>query len=288
MSLVGLATKLFGWIPDRYPNFFSRLKSTLPKSGIVLPFRSYISLCFFIPLITTAIFSIGILLIHFFFKLNFFQKLITLVSIPVCFFASLVFLMFYPEHKAISRARNIETNLPFVLMHMGAVSESGVPPYIIFKLISRFKEYGEISNEMGKIVRNIEKFGMDPLTAMKNVASKTPSEKLRQLLEGLVTTTESGGNVTYYLKNVGEQALFEWRTRRQRFIQQLSTYAEIYTGLVIAAPLFIVSLFAVLSLIQPEIGGLSILELTTLSVYGIIPGINLLFLLFLKGMEVEM
>ncbi len=185
------------------------------------------------------------------------------------------------------RAKDIEASLPFVIMHMGAVSESGVPPYVIFKLLSRFKEYGEISKEMGKIVRNIEKFGMDPLSAIRAVASRTPSDKFRQLLEGLVITTESGGNVTLYLKTIGEQTLFEWRSRRQRFIQQLSTYAEIYTGLIVAAPLFTISLFAVLGMLQPTIAGFTIPELMKISVYGLIPGINLLFLLFLKGVEVE-
>jgi flagellar protein FlaJ len=105
-------------------------------------------------------------------------------------------------------------------------------------------------------------------------------------LHGIVTTTESGGDLKLYLKTSGEQALFEWRTRRQRFAEQLSAYAEFYTGILIAAPLFIIALFSVLAMIQPTIAGYSILELTKISVYALIPLLNIIFIVFLKGVEV--
>jgi flagellar protein FlaJ len=170
---------------------------------------------------------------------------------------------------------------------MGAVAESGVPPYIIFKLIGEFEEYGEIAKEMKKIMRNIESFGLDPLTAVKEVVKKSPSNDFKQTLMGFVTTTESGGDLKLYLKNAADQALFTWRIKREKFIQQLSMYAEFYTGVLIAAPLFLVSLFAVMALIQPNLGGLDIITLTRLSIYGLIPMINIVFLIFIRGIEME-
>ena len=187
-----------------------------------------------------------------------------------------------------SRRKDVETNLPFVLTHMGAVAESGVPPYIIFKLIGEFEEYGEVSKEMKKIVRNIDMFGLDPLAAVKQVADKTPSNEFKQVLLGFVTTTESGGDIKTYLKSTGQQALFDWRMKREKFLQQLSAYAEFYTGLLIAAPLFIVALFSVMSMISPTMAGFSILDLMKLSIYIIVPVLNGGFILFLRGVEVEM
>ena len=185
------------------------------------------------------------------------------------------------------RRKSIEVNLPFVLTHMGSVAQSGVPPYVIFKLISQFEEYGEAAKEFGKIVRNIEVFGMDPITAVKEVARRTPSESLKQILLGFASTTEAGGNVRLFLKNAGQQALFEWRIKREKFMQQLSAYAEFYTGILIAAPLFMIALFGVMNIIQPQIGGYDILFLSRL-LYIIIPAINIGFLMFIKGTEVEM
>jgi len=196
--------------------------------------------------------------------------------------------VYYPINVAGSRRKSIDTNLPFVLTHMGTISESGVPPYIIFKLLADFEEYGEVSVEMKKLVRNIDTFGVDPLTAIREIAERTPSKEFRQVLFGIVSATESGGDVKTYLKASGEQALFNWRIKRENFLQQLSAYAEFYTGILIAAPLFIVALFSVMGMISPTLGGYDILSLTKMSIYILIPVINIAFLGFLRGMEVEM
>jgi archaellum biogenesis protein FlaJ (TadC family) len=119
------------------------------------------------------------------------------------------------------------------------------------------------------------------------VADKSPSESFKQTLMGFVSTTESGGDIKVFLKNAGQQALFDWRIKREKYLQQLSTYAEFYTGLLIAAPLFIIALFAVLNLVQGSFAGYNVLDLMKLTIYLIVPLMNGMFLLFLRGMEVE-
>ncbi len=286
--IIRVANKLFGFIYDKNKKSFKELRELLQKADITIPVRSYVSLSIFISFI---VFLISLFLIPIFlnfFSFPFYLRLSISTFAPISL-AILVFalLIFYPYHKASKRAKDIESNLPFALTHMGAIAEAGVPPYVIFKLISRFREYGEISREMKKITKNIEVLGLDTISAVKRVARRTPSDKFRQILEGIVTTTESGGNIAYFLKSVGQQSLFEWRLKRQRFIQQLSTYAEIYTGILVAAPLFVISLLSVLSLIQPNLGGYDILTLAKFAVYGLIPALNLGFLIFLKLTEVE-
>jgi flagellar protein FlaJ len=170
---------------------------------------------------------------------------------------------------------------------MGAIASSGVPPTAIFKLLAEFREYDVLAEEMEKITRNIEVFGLDPMTAMREVAKRTPSEKFKQLLLGLATTIEGGGDLKTYLKNAGEQSLFTWRTRRQKYLQQLSTYAEFYTGLLISAPLFLIALFSVMYMIQPQVAGFDILQLMKISVYLVIPSLNIAFLAFLQITQVE-
>lgn len=290
MTLKGLATKYFGWVADLYGQNFDFVKYNLPRAGMRITFRTYLSTAFFISFISIfiAVAGVNIVIEVLALDVSLLLRIAYSIFIPILTaFATLFVIAFWPTQKTVSRRKNIESNLPFVLTHMGAVAESGIPPYIIFKLISEFEEYGEISNEMKKIVRNIESFGLDPLTAVKEVAERTPSEALKQILLGFVSTTASGGNIKLYLKNAGDQALFEWRIRREKFLQQLSAYAEFYTGILIAAPLFIIALFSVMNLIQQNIGGFDILTLTQLSIYLIIPVVNIVFLTFLRGVEVE-
>jgi len=290
MNYRGYATSIFGSVADKYETSFQTVKEILPKADIKIAYRTYISVAFLTSVIVyVAALVATIIITQLLLKPTVIMLTFYIIFIPVIT-AAMSFLLFnyYPFNKVSTRRKNIEVNLPFVLTHMGAIAESGVPPQVIFKLMAQFKEYGEVSNEMEKIVRNIDMFGIDPLTAVKEVAEKTPSDSLRQLLYGFVTTTESGGNIKTYLKNAGTQALFEWRMKRERFLQQLSAYAEFYTGLLIAAPLFMIAIFAVMNMIQPTIGGYTILDLMKLSIYAIIPLLNSGFLIFLRGVEVEM
>ena len=288
-SFRGFATIAFGPLVEKYSDLFAVVKTSLPRANIKIPYKTYVSIALMMSLFSflssLTITAIALMII----KVPMILFISYLIFVPMMTgLISFVLILFYPNQKASSRQRNIETNLPFVLTHMGSVASSGVPPYVIFRLISQFNEYGEISKEMGKIVRNIENFGLDPLTAVKEVADKTPSDTFKQVLLGFVTTTESGGDIKQFLKNAGDQALFEWRIKREKFLQQLSAYAEFYTGLLIAAPLFIISLFAVMNLIQPSIGSYTIIDLMKLSIYLIVPMMNAGFILFLRGVEVEM
>jgi len=288
-NLNAIADSMFGWVSDRYGEYFSIVKDSIPKADVYMTFRTYMSMVFMTATIAYMATFFSLALALGMVDVSAMMKVAYLLFVPLMVaIATVVILVFYPYQKMMDRRKSIETNFPFVLTHMGAVAESGVPPYVIFKLISKFDEYGEVAAEMRKVVRNMENFGLDPLKAVKEVAERTPSDKMKQMLLGFVTTTESGGDVKMYLKGAGEQALFDWRIKRERFLQQLSAYAEFYTGILIAAPLFIIALFAVMNMIQPTVAGFDILFLTKVSIYGAIPLLNMAFLLFLRGMEVEM
>ncbi len=289
VSYTTVATVLFSGLVDKYGKYFNFLRESLPKADIKIPFRSYLSLVILSSIVGFLSSIVAATIAVMAFEFSNLMRIALIAYIPILF-AVLVFAggVLYPYQKTNSRRKNIDINLPFALTHMGAIAESGVPPYMIFKLLSGFDEYGEIAREAKVLVRNIDTFGVDPLTAMRELADKTPSNEFKQILLGIISSTESGGDVKTYIKNAGEQALFNWKLKREKFMQQLSAYAEFYTGILIAAPLFIISLFAVMNMIQPNIGGYDILTLTKLSIYGLVPILNIGFILFLKGVEVEM
>jgi flagellar protein FlaJ len=287
-SFNGVATILFGGFVDRYLSNLGT-KKYLRKTDMNMPFRTYMCATMLTSVVAFLFGVAGLFIIFNFIQVQLMTRTILFIFLPaglaiLCF----AFFNYYPIQKVDSKRKNIEINLPFVVTHMGAIAESGVPPYMIFKLLGEFEEYGEVSKEMKKLVRNIDTFGVDPMTAIKDLAERTPSKEFKQILLGVVSATESGGDVKSYLKLSGEQALFNWKIKREKFLQQLSAYAEFYTGILIAAPLFIISLFSVMGMISPELGGIPILTLTKLSIWILVPVLNLAFLAFLRGMEVEM
>lgn len=285
----GVATQLFGSIVDKYADLFSIVKNSLPRASIKISFRTYMSIVLFTATITYITSLIATIVALQIIQVALLLMVAYIVFVPFLIALSVfIVFTFYPLQKSASRKKDIDLNLPFALTHMGAIAESGVPPYVIFKLIADVEEYGELAREMKKVVRNIDTFGINPLTAVREVAKRTPSEDLKQILLGYVSAVESGGDIKLFLKNAGQQALFEYRIKRERFLQQLSAYAEFYTGILIAAPLFIIALFSIMNMIQPTIAGYDILFLTKMSIYLVIPLINIGFLLFLRGTEMEM
>ena len=174
MDYKGVATSLFGSLADKYRESFLMLKNSLLSANIKTPLRTYMSVTFLATVLAYfgTMGAVAVLTSLSILKISGIMIFVYFVSAPI-FVACLTFLtmVVYPSQVAISRNRNIETNLPFVLTHMGAVAESGVPPYIIFKLIGQFEDYGDIALEMRKIVRNVDEFGVDPITAVKAAKS---------------------------------------------------------------------------------------------------------------------
>ena len=130
-------------------------------------------------------------------------------------------------------------------------------------------------------MRNVEAFGMDVVSAMRNVADRTPSTEFRQTIYGIISTIETGGDLKKFLENAAKEALFDYRLKREKYMQTLSTYADFYTAVLIAAPLFFVSVLSVMSLVGGSVFGLSIPNAMRIGVYAMIPLMNIMFILFI-------
>jgi len=207
--------------------------------------------------------------------------LVYLVFTPIMIASfSFIVLYIYPIEKGKTRMNNINNNLPFAVTHMAAIASAGIPPESMFKLLTRFKEYGEIAEESRNVVRNIKTFGMSSVNALKDAAGKTPSKPFKEMLMGITSTIETGGDLIKYLNEISEKALFDYRIKREKYLKTLSTYADIYTALLVAAPLMFLALLATMSIIGGDIMGLGIPELIFLITWVVLPLMNIGFLVF--------
>jgi archaellum biogenesis protein FlaJ (TadC family) len=274
----------FGWLVDRYIKDFEPLKQPLRGARINVLLKTWVCEIFFTSMIAYFVSLLAIIIVFgVLVEIFYLYYLIMVFFIPVLA-ASFTFLIFYlyPQQKSKSRANSIENNLPFAIMHMAATASSGIPPEFMFSLIAGFKEYGEISKEAGMVVKNIRTFGSSSVGAMKAVASQTPSKQLKDVLLGISSTIETGGNLTAYLKEMSDKALFDYRIKREKYLKTLSTYADIYTALLVAAPLFLLSTMATMSIIGGDIlGGLSSSEVVLLMTWAVLPLMNISFLTFI-------
>ena len=147
---------------------------------------------------------------------------------------------YYPSTVIGSHNRIIKNDLPFVIIHMAAVASSGSKPSSIFKLILSSGEYKGIQSEIKKIVNYVNLFGYDISTALRTVATTTPSARFKDLLNGMVSTIQSGGDLKGYLQQMAEESMNTYTLERKKYVETLSTYSDIYTGVLIAAPLLFI------------------------------------------------
>lgn len=275
------AIKSCGGLADKYMEYFKKLKIHLIQSDMKILLRTYISMIFFSSLL--AFFAGFITSMIFFYMIGFiflFNLLFSFVM-GILAGASVFALMYiYPIEKTKSRSKSINANLPFAINHMSAIATSGVPSTTLFRLLTHFKEYGEISKEAEKIIRGVDVFGQDLTTSLKYISQSSPSKKFSEILDGITAIIRTGGNLKDYLNIQANEAMFNYRMRRERYMQTLSTYADFYTAVLIAAPLFLVALLAIMNMIGGKIMGIPIKTVMNLGIFLIIPITNTIFILF--------
>ena len=268
---------------ENFPEIFENLYNALKASNIKILSNTYVNIMILVSLVMTA--TVGFFMFILSIALNYALYQIFLRTI---IFAVLgggltagVFYV-YPFIKIKDRRRNTVTNLPFAINHVASVSSSGVPPARMFELIAQEPEYGEVSIEIKKIVDLINVFGYDILTAMRSVASTTPSPVFKEFLEGMVSTIDTGCDLDSYLSQKAEEAQLHYQLERQKYNETVSTYSDIYTGVLIASPLFFIASLTMINLLGGTIGGIGVDVLLALGAYLAIPALNVLFIVFLQ------
>ncbi len=149
--------------------------------------------------------------------------------------------MLYPSIKADERKREIERMLPHAVNYMYSLSKGGIGIIDIIYSLSRHKNvYGEVAEEFRFIVNQMEYFGSDLHSAITELYEITPSDTLREFISGLLTTIDSGGNLTVFLAQKSEQYVEKAKTEQKNFLEMLGLLAESYVTIAVTAPLFII------------------------------------------------
>ncbi|PIU30239.1 hypothetical protein COT07_01795 [Candidatus Woesearchaeota archaeon CG07_land_8_20_14_0_80_44_23] len=275
--------RIGGLLLDKFPNFFKSLYNNLRSANIRILSNTYVNLMVLFSLASfflLSIFSLPVFLIlGNVLLLAVLKSLgIGLLALSVCAYGFYQ----YPKMEIQKRQKSIKANFPFALNHMAAISSSGTPPLMIFKLIAGSNEYGEISAEFERIVDYIEVFGFDPVTATRNVASTTPSRELKELLESLTSTIQAGAEIKSLLREKAEESLNNYRLDLQNYNDTIATYSDIYTGVLIAAPLFFIITLALVSILGGNVGNMSVGSMMVIGTYLVIPLLNVFFIIFLQ------
>ncbi|HLC55852.1 MAG TPA: type II secretion system F family protein [Candidatus Nanoarchaeia archaeon] len=265
----------------KYSSSLKQLFQSLRLADIKVLSSTYISMAIFSSIIAFPI----VTLIYFLFTLNILTALLIGLLGSIL---TLIIFYYYPFSIINSRSKKIKTDLVFAVVHMAAISGSGIQPVKIFNLLLDSGEYKYLESELRKITNYINLFGYSLSTALRSVAAQTPSYELKELLNGIVATIETGGDLKKYLQDKAADTLATYRLDQKKYTDTLSTYSDVYTGILIAAPLLFLVTLAILDKISPDIGGIKISVIATFGTYIAIPLINVGFIIFINLTQQEM
>ena len=269
-------------IVNKYPEIFTTLLNHFRKVNMPVLSRTYISMMIFYSLLALPA------LLLFFFAVNVAFQFSAVLVILIALLGTCITLLgfyFYPGSLIEERSRKIRHELPFAIVHMSAVAGSGAHPISMFELIAESDEYTELKKEVKKVLNYVNLFGYDLSTALHATAQTTPSEELRDLLNGIVSSIGTGGSLRIYLEKKAEEALNSYKLEQNKLVELMSTYSDIYTAILIAAPLLLIVTLAIINSIGGEIGGLNAKTIAILGIYGVMPLLNVGFMFFLRMSE---
>lgn len=280
-QLIGEQTRLI--LP-----LFRDLDVNLQRAGLKINFGAYVSLT----VLTTITASLLTLI--------FIPCLLTLI-LNVPFFPAILFgvggslfavacsiigFYVYPIYRADKFKRELEDELPFATSYMSILAKADVPPEKIFYSISNSAAPLAISEEAKNVVRDVNLFGLDIISALEKTSKRTPSQEFKEMVEGFISTIHSGGNLAAYLKEKSKQHMKLRTISLNKFSDTLSLLSEFYVAILVTGPLLLVIMLAVIAMIGG--GNLGILNadlLLHMLTYLGIPLGSIMFLIILDAIS---
>ena len=209
-----------------------------------------------------------------------------IVALAVFFFggfAGYKLTLAYPALEKMTRTVKINAGLHNAVAYMYAMRRGGAELLEVLKSLSDMSAiYGEVSYEFRQVVRDAEFFGYDVVSAIRHLSETTPSQKMRDFLQDMLSTVESGGDLSQFLHDrvhiLQEEAKFE----QKEFLQFLGLVGEIYVTVFIAGPLFLIVIMVVMGMM----GSSATFELSLIG-YVVLPIGSLIFILMIDTITIK-
>ena len=274
-SLEAWSFRIFGGVAPSFLKHVFEFKGYLERAKIKIYPATYVSLMFFIALLTLPVSIASLVLLY----LYGFLPLLFLVPIP--FYVMIGFLLI-PMSKASDRASALEREMPFAATYISVMASGGIAPYISFKRLAEVELMPAMSSEAREIIKDVEIFGIDPLTAIEKAAKENPLDVFRDFLSGYASTVIIGGDITHFLERKAED-IFKTRAMRVKVAaERLGMLLETFIIVMVLMSLSFYILFSVESIYSV---GMSTYSSMLLYTYLFTPMLSLMFIYLAHSMQ---
>jgi flagellar protein FlaJ len=274
-TLEGVSFRLFGNFAPRFLSRVFEFKEHLARAGIKIYPETYISLMFLVSMLTIPVSVVALVLLYF-------TKIVFLIFlVPMPIFIMIGF-MIAPMSKASDRKGALEQEMPFAATYITVMASGGIPPYMSFKRLADVELLPGTRNEARSLIRDVEIFGIDPLSALETAAKYHPLDMFRDFVSGYASTVIIGGDVIHFLETKAQDIFKTGSMRVKAAAERLGMLLESFIIIMVLMSLCFYILFSVESIYS---SGLDMGTGVIMYTYVFTPLLSIVFLYLAHGMQ---
>ncbi len=274
-TLEGVSYRLFGGIAPKFLGGFFAFKMRLAKAGIKIYPETYVSLMFLMALLTLPVSIIAIVLMYF----TNIIFLLFLVPMPVYI---IIGFLIAPMSKASERASALDREMPFAATYVTVMASGGIPPYMSFKRLTEVEMLPSTRKEARALIRDVEIFGVDPLSALEHSAKYNPLDLFRDFISGYASTVIIGGDVIHYLETKAQDIFKAGSMKVKAAAERMGMLLESFIIVMVLMSLCFYILFSVESIYST---GMDMGSGVIMYTYVFTPLLSVVFLYLAHGMQ---
>ncbi len=277
-TLEALSFRLFGRMAPVFLKRVYQFKAPLEKGLVKIYPETYVSLMLFVALLTVPISVVAAVI-----ALSYnFLPLLILALLPLFVMVGFIAI---PLSKASDRASNLEREMPFAAAYISVMASGGIAPYTSFKRLSEVELMPAMGGEAREIMKDVEIFGVDPLTALEQAAKKTPLDIFKDFLGGYASTVIIGGDIGHFLERKAEDIFKTRALRVKAAAERLGMLLETFIIVMVMMSLCFYILFAVDNINGGGGGDASMYTGILMYTYLFTPMLSMLFVYLAHSMQ---
>ncbi|MCL4430203.1 MAG: type II secretion system F family protein [Chloroflexi bacterium] len=209
-----------------------------------------------------------------------------LILVPLPLFVIVGFLI-VPMNNASDRSSGLECEMPFAAAYISVMSSGGIAPYSSFKRLTQVDLMPAMSKEARDIIKDVEIFGVDPLSALDMASKKTPLDIFKDFLGGYASTVIIGGDIGHYLERKAEDIFKVRALRVKAAAERLGMLLETFIIVMVMMSLVFYIMFAVNGIQGGTSASSDISQYSGILLYTYIftPMLSVMFIYLAHGMQ---
>jgi flagellar protein FlaJ len=274
-KIEALSFRIFGRMAPGFLKSVFEFKAYLERAKIKIYPETYVSMMFLAATLTLPVSAVAGVILY----LYGFLPIVFLIPVPLYV---MIGFMLIPMSRASDRASNLEREMPFAAAYISVMASGGIAPYTSFKRLTNIEMMPAMSGEAEEIIKDVEIFGVDPLTAVEHAAKKNPLDVFKDFLSGYASTVIIGGDIGHFLERKAEDIFKTRALRVKAAAERLGMLLETFIIVMVLMSLCFYILFSVESIYST---GISMFSGIILYTYLFTPLLSMMFIYLAHSMQ---